>query len=507
MRDERPRQQRGSAGLGEVRGERLDRRVGALAAQIQVVEGVGLRCGRSRRPGAVRMRRWTAADEQSPRWWRSRAARGRGLEASCRNGNVRARAAIGQRVRHRHRLCARHVERGLSRCAARRPQRHRAAARASTPRAAGRPSRRDRRVRRRRLGSADEAAADGSHRRLCASPPPSWRSRMPARRFRAEGDDDRRRGARHVDAPAADRRSSFSTPSSARVRRARRRCSSTAPSPTPRPASPGSSTLRGPNLTVSHKEASGLAAIVTAVDLLREGRATALMAGGVDAIFETFYKAHDRFGVMSAGGRLFPAARAVRHRAERLRARRRRVRPAGSATPRPTAIARPCTARSSASPPRAPPARSTPGRSVRAARPHDAAGARRRRAGAGRGRRGLCVGQRDAELDAIEALALSELFGDTRTSRHLDQGRARRVRRVGRRGVRGGAAVRPHRPRAADCRARRAPIRRRRRCGWRGPRSTRPDRSRSSTASRAAARCSASCSASRAMRTRRHREV
>ena len=34
--------------------------------------------------------------------------------------------------------------------------------------------------------------------------------------------------------------------------------------------------LRGPNMTVSHKEASGLAAIVDAVDILREGRASAL---------------------------------------------------------------------------------------------------------------------------------------------------------------------------------------------------------------------------------------
>ncbi len=58
--------------------------------------------------------------------------------------------------------------------------------------------------------------------------------------------------------------------------------------------------FRGPNVTVSHKEASGLAAIVGAVDLIREGRASAIIAGGVDAIFETFFKAHDRFRVMSA---------------------------------------------------------------------------------------------------------------------------------------------------------------------------------------------------------------
>ena len=57
--------------------------------------------------------------------------------------------------------------------------------------------------------------------------------------------------------------------------------------------------LRGPNTTISHKEASGLAAVAGAVDLIREGRAASLITGGADAIFETFYKAHDRFGVMS----------------------------------------------------------------------------------------------------------------------------------------------------------------------------------------------------------------
>src|SRR5688572_18757568 len=37
--------------------------------------------------------------------------------------------------------------------------------------------------------------------------------------------------------------------------------------------------LRGPNATVSYKEASGLAAIVAATDMLRDGRASALAAG------------------------------------------------------------------------------------------------------------------------------------------------------------------------------------------------------------------------------------
>jgi 3-oxoacyl-[acyl-carrier-protein] synthase II len=55
-------------------------------------------------------------------------------------------------------------------------------------------------------------------------------------------------------------------------------------------------------MTISHKEASGLAAVAGAVDLIREGRAAALITGGADAVFETFYKAHDRFAVMSPDG-------------------------------------------------------------------------------------------------------------------------------------------------------------------------------------------------------------
>lgn len=60
--------------------------------------------------------------------------------------------------------------------------------------------------------------------------------------------------------------------------------------------------LRGPNLTVSQKEASGLAALVTACDLLNLNRADGLLAGGVDAIYDLFYRAHDRFRVMADGG-------------------------------------------------------------------------------------------------------------------------------------------------------------------------------------------------------------
>jgi 3-oxoacyl-(acyl-carrier-protein) synthase len=57
--------------------------------------------------------------------------------------------------------------------------------------------------------------------------------------------------------------------------------------------------LRGPNATVSQKEASGLAAIVTAVDLLRQERLDAAIAGGIDSIYDLFYRVHDRFRVMS----------------------------------------------------------------------------------------------------------------------------------------------------------------------------------------------------------------
>ena len=57
--------------------------------------------------------------------------------------------------------------------------------------------------------------------------------------------------------------------------------------------------LRGPNATISHKEGSGLAAIVTAVDLLRQGRADGLLAGGIESIYDLFFRVHDRFAVMT----------------------------------------------------------------------------------------------------------------------------------------------------------------------------------------------------------------
>lgn len=61
--------------------------------------------------------------------------------------------------------------------------------------------------------------------------------------------------------------------------------------------------LRGPNVTISLKEASSLSALVTATDMLRLGRASALVTGGVDALFEIFYRVHDRFDVLAPDDR------------------------------------------------------------------------------------------------------------------------------------------------------------------------------------------------------------
>jgi 3-oxoacyl-[acyl-carrier-protein] synthase II len=57
--------------------------------------------------------------------------------------------------------------------------------------------------------------------------------------------------------------------------------------------------LRGPNATISQKEVSGLAAIAHASDILRRDRARVLVAGGVDAVYQVFYRVHDRFGALS----------------------------------------------------------------------------------------------------------------------------------------------------------------------------------------------------------------
>jgi 3-oxoacyl-[acyl-carrier-protein] synthase II len=59
--------------------------------------------------------------------------------------------------------------------------------------------------------------------------------------------------------------------------------------------------LRGPNTTLMHKEASGLAAIAFGTHLIRRGKASAMVAGGADDIYVHFYRAHDWFGVMAPG--------------------------------------------------------------------------------------------------------------------------------------------------------------------------------------------------------------
>lgn len=60
--------------------------------------------------------------------------------------------------------------------------------------------------------------------------------------------------------------------------------------------------LRGPNTTISYKEASGLAAIAMAADLLRVGKSEALLCGGAEDIYDLYYEVHDWFGVLSHAG-------------------------------------------------------------------------------------------------------------------------------------------------------------------------------------------------------------
>jgi 3-oxoacyl-[acyl-carrier-protein] synthase II len=64
--------------------------------------------------------------------------------------------------------------------------------------------------------------------------------------------------------------------------------------------------LRGPNVTVSQKESSGLAAIVAATDAIRLCRAPVIAAGGVDAIFDIFFRVHSQFRVMPPGESMPP---------------------------------------------------------------------------------------------------------------------------------------------------------------------------------------------------------
>jgi len=57
--------------------------------------------------------------------------------------------------------------------------------------------------------------------------------------------------------------------------------------------------LRGPNITVTNKEASSLAAVSAAYRLLKHRHANAIVTGGGDEVEEVYYSVLDRFGVMS----------------------------------------------------------------------------------------------------------------------------------------------------------------------------------------------------------------
>jgi 3-oxoacyl-[acyl-carrier-protein] synthase II len=57
--------------------------------------------------------------------------------------------------------------------------------------------------------------------------------------------------------------------------------------------------LRGPNVTLSEKEASGLGAVAYAASLIRSGKARAIVTGGVDDYEALFFAVHDRFGVLA----------------------------------------------------------------------------------------------------------------------------------------------------------------------------------------------------------------
>jgi 3-oxoacyl-[acyl-carrier-protein] synthase II len=57
--------------------------------------------------------------------------------------------------------------------------------------------------------------------------------------------------------------------------------------------------LRGPNVTLSYKEASALSAVTYAAMALDAGRADAMVTGAVDDFEALFFAAHDQFGVLA----------------------------------------------------------------------------------------------------------------------------------------------------------------------------------------------------------------
>ena len=72
----------------------------------------------------------------------------------------------------------------------------------------------------------------------------------------------------------------------------RRRCCSTARSRMPRQAWSGSNSNYGAECHHQLQRSIRLAAIVSATEMIREGHASALAAGGVDAVYEIFFKAY-----------------------------------------------------------------------------------------------------------------------------------------------------------------------------------------------------------------------
>jgi 3-oxoacyl-[acyl-carrier-protein] synthase II len=60
--------------------------------------------------------------------------------------------------------------------------------------------------------------------------------------------------------------------------------------------------LRGPNTTVTHKEASALSALACAIDLIRHGKAQVVLSGGADDIYGRYFLVHDWLGVLSPRG-------------------------------------------------------------------------------------------------------------------------------------------------------------------------------------------------------------
>ena len=317
-----------------------------------------------------------------------------------------------------------------------------------------------------RLTSSGRAAARCSPRRVSSFDPPAWISPMKLRRL------DRHRPVRAGGDPAGDRRRALPGVRGRRRSRRRRAGHLQRRRPVDQRVSRGAlpradrrcapallfdSTVgqrrgrpRRPRVQAARSERHdqpqggvGLAAMVTAVDLLRGGRADAVMAGGMDAIYEIFFRAHDRFRVMPPRDRsAAPSRRSIAAAAASSWAKAASACGSSEAIAGVTRGAR-GTARSSASVRRAPrvplnawPDRPEPLVRTMALALDDAA------PDAGRRRRRVCVGQRDTRARRVEAQRADAAVRRAAAVVTSHQGRARRVRRVGQRRLRGGAAVR-----------------------------------------------------------------